>query len=144
VRDFQKSFMYIFATTVCITVTMSRSKETYIRQKRPSKESYVHLRHHSMYHSHNEPIKRDLYSSKETFKRDQLTGSKVCIKVTGRRRCIGSHKSHVSFRKRATNLMALLRKMTYKAKASYGSLPPCSRDLSFPGRRSLLMFIGLF
>ena len=32
----------------------------------------------------------------------------------------------VSFRKRATNYRALLWKLTYKDKASYGSSPPCS------------------
>ena len=34
----------------------------------------------------------------------------------------------VSFRQRATNYRALLRKMTYKDKTSYGSSPPCSAD----------------
>jgi len=38
---------------------------------------------------------------------------------SGRRRCIGCLKLQVSFRKRATNFRALLRKMTYKDKASY-------------------------
>jgi len=41
------------------------------------------------------------------------------------RRCIGSLKLRVSFHKRATNHRALLRKMTYEDKASYGSSPPC-------------------
>jgi len=38
---------------------------------------------------------------------------------------------HVIFRKRATNYMALLRKMIYKDKASYDSTPPCTykRDI---------------
>jgi len=40
-------------------------------------------------------------------------------------RPIGCFKLQVIFRKRATNYRALLRKMTYKDKASYGSLPPC-------------------
>ena len=44
---------------------------------------------------------------------------------TGRRRCTGCLKSQVSFRKRATNYRALLREMTNKEKASYGSSPPC-------------------
>jgi len=39
-------------------------------------------------------------------------------------RCL---KLQVLFRKRATNCRALLRKTTYKDKASYGSSPPCMR-----------------
>ena len=38
----------------------------------------------------------------------------------------------VSFCKRATNYRALLRKMTYKDKTSYGSLPPCSQSSDVP------------
>jgi len=37
------------------------------------------------------------------------------------------YKLQVIFRKRATNYRALLQKMTYKDKASYGSSPPCTR-----------------
>jgi len=44
---------------------------------------------------------------------------------TGWRRPIGCLKLQVLFRKRATNCRALLRKMTCKDKASYGSSPPC-------------------
>ena len=43
---------------------------------------------------------------------------------TGWRKCIGCLKLQVSFRKRATNYRALLRKMTSKDKASYASSPP--------------------
>jgi len=42
-----------------------------------------------------------------------------------RQRPIGCLKMQVVFRKKATNYRALLRKMTYKGKASYGSSPPC-------------------
>jgi len=45
---------------------------------------------------------------------------------TGRRRCIGCLKLHITFCKRATNYRNLLRKMTSKDKASYGSPPPCN------------------
>ena len=41
----------------------------------------------------------------------------------------GCLKLQVFFRKRATNYRALLRKMTCKDKASYGSSPPCTRSL---------------
>jgi len=44
---------------------------------------------------------------------------------TGWRRPIGCLKLQFIFRKRATNYRALLRKMTYKDKASYGSSPIC-------------------
>jgi len=44
-------------------------------------------------------------------------------------------------RKRATNYRALLRKMTYKHKASYGSSPPCTRIFSF---HSFLLSISFF
>ena len=43
---------------------------------------------------------------------------------TGWRRPIGCLKLQVIFRKRATKFRALLRKMTHKDEASYGS-PPC-------------------
>jgi len=46
--------------------------------------------------------------------------------ATGWRRLIGCLKLQVIFRKRATNYRALLRKMTYKDKASYDSTPPCT------------------
>jgi len=44
---------------------------------------------------------------------------------TGWRRLIGSPKLQLIFHKRATKYRALLRKMTYKDKGSYGSSPPC-------------------
>ena len=44
-------------------------------------------------------------------------------------RPIGCFKSQVFFSKRATNSRALLQKMTYKDKASYGSSPPFSRHV---------------
>jgi len=45
---------------------------------------------------------------------------------TGWRRRIECLELQVIFRKRATNCRALLRKMTYKDKASHGSSPPCT------------------
>jgi len=47
--------------------------------------------------------------------------SSIC---TGCRRLIGSLKLSVILRKRATNYKALLRKLSYTDKASYGSSPP--------------------
>jgi len=49
-----------------------------------------------------------------------------CVRDTGWWRPIGCLKLQVIFRKSAINYRALLRKMTYKDKASYGSSPPCS------------------
>jgi len=45
---------------------------------------------------------------------------------TGRRRLIGCLKLQFTFRKRATNHCALVRKMTYEDKAFYDSTPPCT------------------
>ena len=45
--------------------------------------------------------------------------------TTGVQRCLGCLELQVSFRTRATNYRALLRKETYQDKASYASLPPC-------------------
>jgi len=51
----------------------------------------------------------------------------VCIYMdTGWRRLIGSPKLQIIFHKRATKYRALLRKMTYRDKASYESSPPCT------------------
>jgi len=46
--------------------------------------------------------------------------------ITGWRRPIGCLKLQVIYRKKATNYRALLRKMTWKDMASYGSSPPCT------------------
>jgi len=54
--------------------------------------------------------------------------------TTGWRRLIGCLKLQVISRKRATNCRALLHKMTYEDKASYGSSPPCTRTVLFWGR----------
>jgi len=48
------------------------------------------------------------------------------LSYTGRRRPIGCLKLQVVSRQRTTSCRALLRKMTYKDKASYGSSPPCT------------------
>jgi len=65
--------------------------------------------------------------------------------TTGWRRPIGCLKSQDSFRKRATNYRALLRKMTYKDKASYGSSPPCtSVASSFSNLNQCSSSLGLF
>ena len=50
----------------------------------------------------------------------------MCVNVTGWRRLIECLKLQVICCKRATNYRALLQKMTYKDKVSYGSAPPCT------------------
>jgi len=45
--------------------------------------------------------------------------------AAGQQRCRGCLELQISFRKRATNHWALVRKMTSKGKASYGSSPSC-------------------
>ena len=47
------------------------------------------------------------------------------VRCTGWRRPIRCLKLQVILRKKITNYRAFLQKMTYKDKASYGSLPPC-------------------
>ena len=51
-----------------------------------------------------------------------------CSRRTGWRRLKGSPTLQIIFHKRATKYRSLLRKMTYKDKASYGSSPPCMTD----------------
>ena len=46
--------------------------------------------------------------------------------AAGWRRCMGCLKLQVTFRKRATNYRAVLRKTTCENQALYGSLPLCS------------------
>jgi len=52
---------------------------------------------------------------------------------TGWRRCIGCLKLQVIFRRRPTHYRALLREMTNKDKASYGSSPPCNAPVTYEG-----------
>jgi len=66
-------------------------------------------------------------------------GAQVCV-YTGWRRPIECLKLQVILRKRATNYRALLREMTHKDKASYGSSPLCSQ---YPMVRSLPQHTGL-
>jgi len=57
---------------------------------------------------------------------------------TGWRKLIGCRKLQVIFHKRATNNRALLRKITYKNKASYGSSPLWSSKFMF------IIFLRIF
>ena len=62
-------------------------------------------------------IKRDEICVSQETKRD--------LECAGWRKPIECFKLQDIFRKRATNYRALVRSMTYKHKASYGSSPPC-------------------
>ena len=65
------------------------------------------------------------YLRRDTFVCAAWLESEIKVVGTGWRRLIGCIKLQIIFRKRATNYTALLRKMTYKDKASYDSTPPC-------------------
>jgi len=72
----------------------------------------------------------------------------ICVR-SGWRRPIGRLKLQVIFRKRASNYRALLRKMTYKVMASYGSSPPCMSVLCLwimcdMGLRNHMCCLGMF
>jgi len=68
-------------------------------------------------------VKRDLYVSKRDLHMSKETPCRAYEweACTRWQRCIGCLKLQVIFHKRATNSRALLQKMTYKNKASYGS-----------------------
>jgi len=63
---------------------------------------------------------------------------------TGWRRCIGCLKLQVSFRKRVADYRALLRKMTYKDKASYASSPSCSHTHTTHTHTHVCMYVFEF
>jgi len=73
----------------------------------------------------DEYLKRYIHTSINIYKFTHAHTHIHGYGYTGWRRCIGWLNLHVIFRKRATNSRALLRKMTCKDKASYGSSPPC-------------------
>jgi len=66
-----------------------------------------------------------------TSDRIAIASFHLCISHTGWRRPIGCLKLQVIYGTRATDYRALLRKMTYKDKTSYGSLPPCCSYISY-------------
>jgi len=65
-----------------------------------------------------------------SFIRDMTDFTRVAVKIgathAGWRRPIGCLNVQVIYRKGATDYRVLLRKMTYKEKASYECMPPCS------------------
>jgi len=102
-------YIYIHVCT-CIYIYVYMYIYTYIIAKRLS--SPCHLDHRSFGIHYCFPV---------------FNHSARC--ATGWRRLIGCLKLQVVFRKRATNYRALLRKLTYEDKASYGSTPPCSSTI---------------
>ena len=56
-----------------------------------------------------------------------VCGYKCDVTDTGWRRLIGSPKLQIIFHKKATKYKSLFRKMTYKDRGSFESLPPCTR-----------------
>jgi len=91
---------------------MNSHKVTDINTHKGARDTNTHKEEHRYKHAQRSPI--------------------VPHQDTGWRRLIGCLKLQVNFRKRATNYRALLQKMTYQDKASYGSSPPCSLILYSP------------
>ena len=60
------------------------------------------------------------------------------------RKCIECLKLQVSFCKRETNYGALLRKMTFKDKASYGPSPPCMTNKLTTDYHSVLVWLAMW
>jgi len=112
------NFTYIY-TYICI----------YIYTYDPSK--YHELKESWKHRTHRSDIAggEDALTRRSLFAKKPLIIGLVCGKWpqghSGWQRCIGCLESQVSFCKRATNHRALLQKMTFKDKASYGSSPPC-------------------
>ena len=80
----------------------------------------------------------------QTHTHPPLSHTHICLALTYTP-TIGCLKLQVSFRKRATNYRALLRKMTSKDKVSRGSSPPCSTGFEkfYFVRRSAGQFIEI-
>jgi len=89
---------------------------------------YIYINNHKCTHiclydwflACSKDVIKSLFQSKRVF-------GEQPVHSTGWRRPIGCLKLQVIFRKRATDHKALLRKMIYKDKASYGSSPLCKR-----------------
>ena len=82
-------------------------------------------------------IKTRIYTHEHTHDRILL-----CIYHTGWRRPIGCLKLLVIYRKRATNHRVLLRRMTCKDKASYGSWPLDMYDTYIYILMAIIVFIN--
>ena len=67
-----------------------------------------------------------LFAKLEAIARRSLLPRFSEKRLTGWRSLIGCLLSQAIFRKRATNYRAVLRRMTYTHKASYGCSPPCT------------------
>ena len=93
----------------------------------------THPHTHTRIHAHTHTCTHHTHAYIHTVIR-LLSHTCVCLShtykhspclATGWRRPIACLISWITFRKLATNYRALLREMTYKDKASYGSSPPC-------------------
>ena len=94
---------------------------------------FVHLYTPIIMYTHTTYIARNLVFrghiskiSKSFFDISERYRKTSEVYYTNVSRCIGYLKLQVSFRKRATNYRALMRKMTNKDKAPYVSSPPCT------------------
>jgi len=118
--DIHKSIYKHINSHINMNIYMDIKYTQYIKQVIPASifsmlflNTHIHTHAHTHTHTH-------IYIARY---------GNVC---TGWRRPIGCLKLQVIFRKRATNYRALLRKITYKDKASYGSSPPCTYTQAHP------------
>ena len=90
---------------------------------------FPHINHIWMCHVTHDEWNRTIYltNNESCHRHESVTSPSWMNRIThtGWRRPIGRLNLQIIFRKRATNYWALLRKMTYKNKASYGSSLPC-------------------
>jgi len=120
--------MYTFlCSCMCICIYIDLPLESIYMHKH--RYSYMMMRIHTLSHTH-------VYTHTLSFclslslslslSWHTIQYSSVCVTTTGWRRHIGCLKLQDICRKRAIDYRALLRKITCKDKASYGSLSPCT------------------
>jgi len=88
-----------------------------------------HVQHVNEFMSHTWTSHNNTCVLSQLWMRDEWVMHHMWMRSTGWRRPIGCHKLQVIFGKRGTNYGGLLRKMTCKDKASYGSSPPCTMHI---------------
>ena len=97
---------------VCCSITLRVSEGTFTATTLQRPAAHCNTLHHSA--THCTTLHQTVFRAEDA----------------GWQRLIACLKLQVIFRKRATNYMTLLRKLTYEDKASYDSTPPCIKDIS--------------
>jgi len=106
---------------------IKRNTHTCTHAYTANRERYTYM--HTFIHTKSRKIHIHAYIYTQQTKRDTTHTQTHQIQRdthTGWRNPTEHLKLHVIFRKRATNNRALLLKMSYKDRASYGSSPPCT------------------